>query len=295
MTIEELNAKLVEAYSDKNLNKITLTLLNLYKEGQFAALNKIAEIIGDFVTIEIASDGKGFSKLMMLYHPDRGDFHRNTIASLTSENDYDGLLGYSHILKLMHIEEVAASIESLEDIDYSPVYEWDFHEDGFNIVNENQKKRTVKSRPSRRKSYSFYEAIKIRNYGHTKIEIPSYYFEDLDEIELSGSAIDTLEGIEFCKHAVVVDLSENQISDLTELWGLSLIEELDLSYNCIEIIDSLSNLSRLRQLNLSNNQITDITPLLELGCLEFVDLTGNRVNPFQIEEMIGLGINVVID
>jgi hypothetical protein len=69
MTIEELKAKLVEAYTDQNLNKITLTLLNLYKEKQFAARNKIAEIIGDFVTIEIAEDGKGFSKLMMLTIP----------------------------------------------------------------------------------------------------------------------------------------------------------------------------------------------------------------------------------
>jgi len=51
MTLTELNEKLQEAYSDPNLNKITLTLLNLYKEGQYTALNKIAEIIGDFVSI----------------------------------------------------------------------------------------------------------------------------------------------------------------------------------------------------------------------------------------------------
>jgi hypothetical protein len=123
MTIEELNAKLTEAYSDQNLNKITLTLLNFYKEEQYSALNKIAEIISDFVTIEISDEGKGFSKLMMLYHPDRGDFHRNAIAALTMKGDYDRLLDYSHILKLMHIEEIASNIDSLEDIDYSPVYE----------------------------------------------------------------------------------------------------------------------------------------------------------------------------
>jgi hypothetical protein len=33
----------------------------------------------------------------------------------------DGWLGFSHIYKLMRVDEIAERLESYEDIDYSPV------------------------------------------------------------------------------------------------------------------------------------------------------------------------------
>lgn len=297
MTIEELNAKLEEAYSDRNLNKITLTLLTLYKEQQYGSLNKIAELIGDFVTIEIDEKGKGFSKLMMLYHPDRGDSHRKAIADCTAKGDYDSLLEYSHILKLMRIDEIANLLDSYEDIDYSPVYAWDWESqaESFNVVSDHPHKENRQKQSQRKRLYSFYDAFRIRMYGNTKTEIPFYHFDDVDEIELSESSIDNLAGIENFKHATVINLSGNQIVDLTELWGCSLIEELDLSDNRIEIIDTLSNLTKLRYLNLSNNKITDVSPLFELGRLESVCLAGNPVSRYQLDELKELGVEVELE
>ena len=97
MTIEELQKKLQEAYILKNLNNISLTLINLYKNQQYSILQKIAAIINDFIDIEITADGKGFSKLIMLYHPDRANYYLNEIKKLTEQNNFDGLLEYSHI------------------------------------------------------------------------------------------------------------------------------------------------------------------------------------------------------
>jgi Leucine-rich repeat (LRR) protein len=91
---------------------------------------------------------------------------------------------------------------------------------------------------------------------------------------------------------VTVDLSGNKILDLTQLWGLSLIEELSLSGNCIELIDSLANLTNLRFLNLSDNKVRDLSPLFDLGKLETVILHGNPVNQQQIEELEELGVEV---
>jgi Leucine-rich repeat (LRR) protein len=294
MTITELSQKLTDAYSDINLNKITLTLLTLYKEQQYSALNRIAELIADFVTIEVDENGKGFSKLMMLYHPDRGDLHRKTITELFAKGDYDGLLEHSHILKLLRVDEIAELIEGYEDIDYSPVYAWDWETkaESYSVISDEPLRERRHKKPPKQRTYSFYDAFRIRIYGNTKTEIPYYYFDDLDEIELSESGIDSLAGIEMCKHAVVVDLSENQITDLAELWGLSLIEELNLSENRIELIDTLSNLSNLRQLDLSGNMISDISPLFELGKMETVNLSGNPVDCSQIEELRELGIEV---
>ena len=105
MTITDLQKKLEEAYSIGNLNNISLTLINVYKNEQFSILQKIVEIISDFVDIEISSEGKGFSKLIKLYHPDRSGYYLNEIRNLVDENDFDRLLNYSHILKLERIRK----------------------------------------------------------------------------------------------------------------------------------------------------------------------------------------------
>lgn len=288
-----MNLMLVEAYSKKNLDNISVVLINLYKSKQYSVLQTISEIIEEYVDISITDDGKGFSKFMMLYHPDRAEYHINEINRLTDQNNFDGLLEYSHILKLERIEEVASAIYNLEDLDYSPVYEWDLETEGFSITNDSQPVNVVniKTKTSR-VGYTFYDAIKIREYGHTDIEYPSFYLEDIEEFELSSSDINNLDGIEFCYHAKTIDLSSNNISDLTPLSGLIDLEELNLSENEIGDIDVLSNLTNLKNLNLSDNNIEDISPLFELEDLEYVDLSGNKIDSKQVVRLTESGVLV---
>lgn len=292
MTINELQEKLQEAYTQRNLNNISLTLINLYKNQQYTILQKIAEIISDYVDIEITADGKGFSKLIMLYHPDRVHYHINEINRLAEQNNYDGLLEHSHILRLERIEEIANSLNGYEDIDYSPVYEWDINAEGFNITNDIDDE--VKEVKTNRKEYDFYDAIKLRQYGNTDVEFPSYYLEDIEEFELSSSDINDLDGVQFCIHAKNIDLSNNKIIDLTALVGLMHLEELNISDNQIGNIDILSNLTNLKRVILSNNCVEDISPLFELDKLEYADLSGNKISLEQINELIQLGVTVDI-
>jgi len=289
MTTQELQQKLLDSYSTKNLNSISLVLINLYKNQQFATLRKIAEIISDTTKIEIAEDGKGFSAFMMLYHPDKSVYHINEINRLAAQDKYDALLEYTHVLKLSRIEEIANSISDFEDIDYAPVYEWDYSAEGVTIFDG---KKQSKRNSSAIVFYNFYDGIKIRMFGNTETEYPSYYLEDIDEFELSSSNINDLEGVEFCIHAKTMDLSDNCSSDLTPLFGLSLLEELNLADNKIECIDALSNLENLQSLDLSNNNIEDISPLFDLEWLDYVDLRGNNINYQQVEKLIRLGIAV---
>ena len=295
MNITELHSKLYEAYSGQNLNKITVTLISLYKEQQFGTLRQITEMISESVNITIDQEVKYFSKLMMLYHPDRGDFHRNEINRRAAVNDHDGLLEYAHILLLGRIEEIAATLASYEDIDYSPVYEWDINLDGFTIVTDKDclepEKKNKRSKSSG--GYTFYDAVKIRMFGKTTIGFPPHYLEDLDEFELAQSDIDDLDGVQYCIHAVAMDLSGNTIHDISQLWGLTQLEELNISDNRIEDIDALANLRNLRSIDLSNSYIKDITPLTGLNKLEFIDLTGSRILPQQVRELEELGITVI--
>ncbi len=293
MTIKELYQDLIEAYSVRNLNTISLTLINLFKSQQYTVLQKISEIISDFVIVKIADDGKGFSRLIMLYHPDRAGYHIKEINRLKEQNDFDGLLAYSHILRLERIEEITTSLKSYEDIDYSPVYEWDLSEDGFTIININEPQESVRSEThTDLVGYTFYDAIKMREYGDTDIEYPAYYLEEIEELELSASDVNDLDGVQFCIHAKTIDVSGNRISDLSPLIGLDDLEELNLSDNQVGIIDELSNLKRLRNLLLSNNYINDISPLFELKNLEYVELSGNNVDIEQINQLAETGVTV---
>lgn len=293
MHTKELQHKLQEAYSVKNLNNISLTLINLYRSGDYASLQKISELISDFVSVPITDDGKGFSRLMMLYHPDRASYHINEINRLAEENNFDRLLVYSHILKLERIEEIAVALKSYEDIDYSPVYEWDLEADGFTIINDSEPAYILKTKTNtKRVGYSFYDAIKIREYGHTDIDYPSIYLEEAEEFELSSSDINDLYGVQFCINARIIDVSDNRISDITPLFGLTKLEEINLSDNQIGYLDGIGNLVNLKSILISGNYIDDLSPLFELPMLEYTDLRDNSVDIEQINALIESGVVV---
>jgi Leucine-rich repeat (LRR) protein len=105
----------------------------------------------------------------------------------------------------------------------------------------------------------------------------------LEEFEMEYSGITTLFGVEYLKHVIILDLSNNEISDINDLWTLTRIEELYLANNEIGYIDVLSNLQKLRVIDLSGNQIDDISPLFELKHLEYLNLLDNKIPKHQIE------------
>jgi hypothetical protein len=289
---KSLSVELLEAYSEANLNKITRNLIRLYKEKEYEKLNIISGMISDWVEIVVEPNGKGFSKIISLYHPDRGEYYRNQIGELVRENNIHVLEKFRHIFVIQNIEEIAANIESFEDIDYCPEYAWDVSSSAFSFYEDTRKKPRRKQPQEHFDGYSFYEAIQIRQYGDTQTRFPTYYLEDMDEVELSESEIADLNGAEYCIHTISMDLSGNYITDLEPLAGLRTLQELNLSGNRLSYIDALSNLQQLKSIDLSNNSIDDISPLLEIEKLEFVDLTGNKVSLRQIYELRDLGVVV---
>lgn len=289
---EDLKIRLLEAWSEANLNKIARNLIRLYQEKQFEKLNIICGLISEWLEIVIEPDGKGFSKIISLYHPDRGDFYRNQISAAALDKDIELLARFEHIFVIQDIEEIAANIESYEDIDYSPEYAWDVQGKGFSFFQVRQKKPGAKSRKTSAGGYTFYEAVQIRQYGDTDIDFPSYYMEDMDEIELSESAIDDLEGVEYCIHTLVLDLSFNRITDISLLENLNQLQELNLANNHIDDIDALTNMHQLQSIDLSNNSIRDVSPLFEMEKLQYAHLSGNRIPSHQIIELRGLGVTV---
>lgn len=286
--------QLKEAYTEINLNKISRNLIRLYTEKQYDRLKQIAGMIADWVTIKIGEDNHGFSKLIMLYHPDRIQYYHNELENYLISKNISRLQRLEHILVMQDIEEISIILDNYEDIDYTVEYEWDADISGFSYFSDTSSpKHPERKTKVSKNQYSFYDAVRIRNYGNTTTEIPSWYFEDWDEIELNESEIIDLDGIEYCINAVTIDLSGNSITDISPLFGLTSIEELNLSDNKIGYIDALSNLLKLKSIDLSNNQIDDISPLFDLPEIEFCDISGNKVPPAQVLELEELGISVM--
>lgn len=82
--------------------------------------------------------------------------------------------------------------------------------------------------------------------------------KNISSLNLTNQNITDITGIEKCQNLISLDLSYNNISDISPLLKLDGLKDLNLNNNMIEDISYISNLFSLRQLNLRDNKITDI-------------------------------------
>jgi len=75
----------------------------------------------------------------------------------------------------------------------------------------------------------------------------------------------------------ILDLSQNQISDLTPLQSLTELEQLGLGGNLISDVTPLQSLTSLYELNLYSNQIDDLAPFQSMTNLKILELSKNRI------------------
>jgi len=293
MKPKELYNDLLKAYSDENLNLITGKLILLYKNKNYGKIREIANQISKYVPINEEHDAKCFSKLVMLYHPDKGEHFRKTIRELYEQNDHENLKKHAHIFSLGDMDHVNVT-STVEGTDENYEYVWDVKSaDGFYYSKpdgENERDDGFEAAEFER---SFYNMIKIREYGNIDVEFPSYYLEDFEEFEMAYCGLESLDGVEYCIHVKILDVSNNAISDLENLWDLTRLEELYLANNQIGYIDTVSNLMNLKVLDLSGNQINDVSPLFDLEKLEYVNLIDNPVPADQIEQLKEKGVIVM--
>ena len=81
-----------------------------------------------------------------------------------------------------------------------------------------------------------------------------------------GCDISSLEGIEKCKNLERLNLTLQDIKDISPISGLIELKWLDLDQNrIIQDISPLAGLVNLENLNLDSNEITDVSSLANLG------------------------------
>jgi Leucine-rich repeat (LRR) protein len=298
MSEKELYHRLLMAYSDQNLNRITANLIQIYKSKHYELIRDISASISEFIHIDTEKINKCFSKLVMLYHPDKGPNYRNEIERNYLAGDQKKQHQLSHILLIEFINELSNEDMIPDDIDYTPEYGWEEDLDGFTYFTDRDVEIMDDYRfttEEKKRKVSFMDAFKRKVYGNVDIEFYPHHLENIEDIELADYEITSLEGMEFCRNVKRLDLSGNNITELSKLWTLTKLEEIFLADNKISNIDALRNLKRLKVIDLSNNLIKDISPLFFPDQPEYINLSGNEVLPDMLNKLKREGCIILVD
>ncbi|ERI91024.1 leucine Rich repeat-containing domain protein [Clostridiales bacterium oral taxon 876 str. F0540] len=111
-------------------------------------------------------------------------------------------------------------------------------------------------------------------------QIVAHDVHTINSLDLEGSNITNLEGLQYFLSLEGMNLRNNNINYVPNLSSLKLLSTADLSNNKIENLSSLANLKSIKFLYLNRNKIRDISPLKNLSTLEALHLGGNEITDY---------------
>ncbi len=120
--------------------------------------------------------------------------------------------------------------------------------------------------------------VLLEQAGTSDCDQAKKVLSNLTKLNLSTNQITDITPLSRLTNLTELYLYNNQISDLTGLSALINLTYLELEFNQITDITGLSALTNLTALSLSNNQITDITGLSALTNLTELSLRGNQIS-----------------
>jgi hypothetical protein len=293
MEISGLYQNLKAAYTAENLNLISGRLIDMFQVHQYDGLRTIQKVVNEYTPCDEEKINRVFSRLIMLYHPDRLSQALDQLEAAYRGSDFEALFSMSHILQVMNLDPGELSGSSIiTDEDLAEEFGWDADEDGYSYFMDQEEDPDLEEEMAYT-SRSFLTALKVRVYGDLNMDFPLYLMEDLEEIEMADYDLDSLDGIQACRYAKVVDMTNNNLTDLTELGSLRFVERLYLANNHIGMIDALGNLTGLQVLDISFNDVDDLSPLFDLNHLDYLNVMGNRIPVWQLEKLQLTGVTVV--
>ncbi|MEN8157954.1 MAG: hypothetical protein ABFS10_13465 [Bacteroidota bacterium] len=295
MDTGDLYRNLKLAYTAENLHLISSRIIDMFRDHRYDALRAVQKVVNEYTPLREEKINRVFSRLIMLYHPDRLNQSTLQMDEAYKRGDFEVLYAMSHILTVQNLEPEKITVSAvITDEDLAEEFGWDEQADGFSYFHGQDGHDPELEDELGFTNHSFLIALKRRVYGNLNVDVPLYLLEDLEEIEMADYDIESLDGIGACRHARVVDLTNNNLTDLTELGNLRQIERLYLANNHIGMIDSLSNLTVLQVLDISYNDVDDLSSLFDLTHLNYLNVMGNRIPEWQLEKLHQKGVTVVM-
>jgi Leucine-rich repeat (LRR) protein len=294
METGELYSKLKDAYTTDNLGLVSGRIIEMFRDKKYDALRAMQKVVNEYTPCNEEKVNKIFSRLIMLYHPDRLRQNLELLEKAYKADDFEFLYSMSHILTVQNLEPGHVALSSvLTEEDLAEEFGWDDGADGFSYFMAEEEPEQDEYEDSGVERRSFLSVLKRRVYGNLNVDFPMYLLEDLEEIEMADYELEDLDGISACHYARAVDLSNNNLTDISELGELRQVERLYLSNNQIGLIDVLNMLSVLQVLDISYNDVDDISPLFELNYLSYLNVMGNRIPAWQLEKLQLKGVSIV--
>ena len=103
---------------------------------------------------------------------------------------------------------------------------------------------------------------------------------EITSLDLSNGYIRNLSGIQYFKNLEELNIANNEVSDLSPLFGCAKLKKLNASGQYISNLGVLSTLRELTELNLADNELTTLSSLKELTELQKLDVSGNEIVVF---------------
>jgi Leucine-rich repeat (LRR) protein len=121
------------------------------------------------------------------------------------------------------------------------------------------------------------------------------YLTKLSNLDLSNNDISDLSFISSIKELISLNIANNLICNVDYIVDNQSLEKLNLSNNLIKDIKKLQYLHNIENLDISNNEISDVGPLSSLYSLKTLLANGNPIANFKdsfsgLEELKELGI-----
>ena len=294
METGELYSKLKDAYTTENLGLVSGRIIEMFRDKKHDALRVMQKVVNEYTPCNEEKVNKIFSRLIMLYHPDRLRQNLELLEKAYKADDFESLYSMSHILTVQNLEPGHVALSSVfTEEDLAEEFGWDEGADGFSYFMAEEEPEQDEYEDSGLERRSFLSVLKRRVYGNLNVDFPMYLLEDMQEIEMADYELEDLDGISACHNARAVDLSNNNLIDISELGELRQVERLYLSNNQIGLIDVLNMLSVLQVLDISYNDVDDISPLFELNYLSYLNVMGNRIPAWQLEKLQLKGVSIV--
>ncbi len=296
--IHSLYRELTENLTQENLKEITAKIIDAYRKRNSAIINSYAVKTG--LDPESMPAAKLFSLVIQKYHPDKFTALKKELDDHYAQGSYNELLRM-HELYVLRGDEEAASDEyfceeeySYDDSDFGYAEEEYDEEDIY--YSKDEETEFMEPVPEEEEpGHGFIEALSADTFGNLEVMITPGDLMNLDgDLDLSDYHITDLEGIEHCVNVTGLNLSGNDIYNITKLAGLLNLRFLYLSDNDIESISCLAELTSLKEIDISFNNIDDVTVLLDLPELEYVNLIGNPVKTGSvIDELHERGVVII--